>query len=286
MGHNVQSIEHPNLPKRQSQSFKDKVEELRNKLESEGHTIIAKDVTVSGTIKDGEELIPVAGTLDLLTYDNKGNFHIYDMKTHIWNTLTPAKEREWREQLTIYKKLLEQKYGVTVKSLHIIPIKVGYATPDRKNKYSVEKDILKLNGNTYTIKEIKLEETLDYDEIELSINRDNLEALPNSQNTSSTINNAEEKNNTVEIVPSNTEVNREVVPDSNDVLIDMKIEFKPSKPTENKTSNKEDNNPVDDKNWDSLDEETRKILSETMQYTKEIWDNLALQVKKDMLSCI
>lgn len=286
MGHNVQSIEHPNLPKRQSQNFKDKVEELRNKLESKGHTIVAQDVTVSGTIKDGEELIPVAGTLDLLTYDSEGNFHIYDMKTHIWNTLTPEKEREWKEQLTIYKKLLEQKYGVTVKSLHIIPIKVDYATPDRKNIYSVENDILKLNGNTYTITGIKLEGTLDYEEVELSINRDNLGVLPDSQNTDSTINNEEEKNNPIEVVSSNTEVSKEVVPDSNDVLMDMKIEFKPSKPTENKDSNKEDNNPVDDKNWDSLDEETRKILSETMQYTKEIWDNLALQVKKDMLSCI
>ena len=73
--------------------------------------------------------------MDLLAYDNNGNFYIFDMKTHRADAINDEKKAKYARQLSLYKQFLESKYGIKVKSLKIIPIKVDYPTPNNLNKY-------------------------------------------------------------------------------------------------------------------------------------------------------
>ena len=121
-------------------------------------TVIPRDVTVTGTLNvtDSEgkvHTIDVAGTLDLLAYDQEGNFYIYDMKT-VRSSIDQHKEEKYARQLSLYKKFLENTYGINVKSLNIIPIHVEYPEPkgwkNSTNEYTViEGNQLAINGEEY-----------------------------------------------------------------------------------------------------------------------------------------
>ena len=123
-----------------------------------GLTVIPRDVTVTGTLNvtDSEgkvHTIDVAGTLDLLAYDQEGNFYIYDMKT-VRSSIEQHKEEKYARQLSLYKKFLENTYGINVKSLNIIPIHVEYPEPkgwkNSTNEYTViEGNQLAINGEEY-----------------------------------------------------------------------------------------------------------------------------------------
>ena len=110
-------------------------EQLKKFEESQkGITLIPRGVTVNGTIQTRDarqqtHIINVAGTLDVLGYDSEGNWYIYDMKTHRGDKLSETKKNKYSKQLSLYKKFLEDKYGIKIKSLSIIPIKVSYDTP-------------------------------------------------------------------------------------------------------------------------------------------------------------
>ncbi len=106
---------------------------IKENITDEGITLIPRDVTIEGTVNttDGKgttHIIQVAGTLDLLGYDQEGNWYIYDMKTHRGNINNDTKDK-YARQISLYKKLLEDKYGITIKNLSIIPIKVNYPAP-------------------------------------------------------------------------------------------------------------------------------------------------------------
>ena len=78
---------YPNIGKNQIDSFVSQLQGLKNSLDAQGLTVVPRDVVATGSIEvtDSEgkkHTIDVAGTLDLLAYDGKGNFHIFDMKTH------------------------------------------------------------------------------------------------------------------------------------------------------------------------------------------------------------
>lgn len=93
---------------------------------------IPKDVTVFGEIDIEGNKVPVAGTLDLLAYDDKGNFYIFDMKTvrKDTNAQSPSYHQKWKNQLSIYQELFEQMYGKgKVKALKIIPFYTPYPAP-------------------------------------------------------------------------------------------------------------------------------------------------------------
>ena len=107
---------------------------MRDNLTSRGITLISRDIIANGTIDtiDGTgkvHTVNVAGTLDLLGYDANGNWYIYDMKTHR-GIIDSKKEKKWRRQLSLYKQFLENKYGIKVKEMGIIPIKVEYPVPE------------------------------------------------------------------------------------------------------------------------------------------------------------
>lgn len=181
---------YPNIGKNQVDSFVSQLQGLKNSLDAQGLTVIPRDVVATGSIEvtDSEgkkHTIDVAGTLDLLAYDGKGNFYIFDMKTH-HSANVGGKIDKWRRQLTLYKTFLESQYGINVKSLNIIPIKVDYPTPkgvgNSTNEFTVkEGNQLLLNGKEFTGANPNLGMTITLNPIELNVLFDNLTEEEKSQ---------------------------------------------------------------------------------------------------------
>lgn len=124
---------YPNATKEALQKFKEQLMGLRNNFIANGLTIIPRDVTVTGSLdvldSNGNiHTVDVAGTLDLLAYDANGNFYIFDIKTNR-SDIGQHKQEKYSRQLSLYKKFIESKYGVQVKSLNLIPIGVEYPAP-------------------------------------------------------------------------------------------------------------------------------------------------------------
>ena len=134
---------YPNASNRELNMFAHQLNKFLEEQSQAGITLIPRDVTVSGTIKTEDanrqvHIVNVAGTLDLLGHDADGNWYIYDMKTHHGVNIGEEKRAKWARQTSLYKKFLENKYGINIKSLKIIPIKVGYPTPSGVKGGSVE----------------------------------------------------------------------------------------------------------------------------------------------------
>lgn len=150
--------DYPNATSAQWKHFVQELQSLKNSFDAMGLTVIPRDVTVTGTLNvtDSEgkvHTIDVAGTLDLLAYDQEGNFYIYDMKT-VRSSIDQHKEEKYARQLSLYKKFLENTYGISVKSLNIIPIQVEYPEPkgwkNSTNEYTVDEgNQLAINGEEY-----------------------------------------------------------------------------------------------------------------------------------------
>ena len=181
---------YPNIGKNQIDLFVSQLQGLKNSLDAQGLTVVPRDVVATGSIEvtDSEgkkHTIDVAGTLDLLAYDGKGNFYIFDMKTH-HSTNVGDKIDKWRRQLTLYKTFLESQYGIKIKSLNIIPIKVEYPTPkgvgNSTNEFTVkEGNQLLLNGKEFTGANPNLGMTIALNPIELNVLFDSLTEEEKSQ---------------------------------------------------------------------------------------------------------
>lgn len=172
---------YPNASNEQLQAFAKQLEKLREDFNRRGLTIIPRDVTVTGTVevktKSGDKkVIDVAGTLDLLAYDKNGNFYIFDMKT---NRSVPKGESgrkkgaKWSKQLSLYKQLLQEKYGAVVKELSVIPIQVDYPAPkgwgNATTEYTKKGNQLYADGKEYRMAEPVLHDIIPLPETSLSI---------------------------------------------------------------------------------------------------------------------
>lgn len=91
------------------------------------------------------EGVHVAGELDLITIDDKGNFRIYDFKTSykgfgrdefdsVKSNYAFSKREEYTNQLNVYADILEKEYGITINELYIIPMKTDYANNEEISK--------------------------------------------------------------------------------------------------------------------------------------------------------
>lgn len=186
----IKKKQYPNITEQQQAAFTEQLQRLKNSLDAQGLTVVPRDVVATGSIEvtDSEgkkHTIDVAGTLDLLAYDGKGNFYIFDMKTH-HSANVGGKIDKWRRQLTLYKTFLESQYGINVKSLNIIPIKVEYPTPkgvgNSTNEFTVkEGNQLLLNGKEFTGANPNLGMTIALNPIELNVLFDNLTEEEKSQ---------------------------------------------------------------------------------------------------------
>lgn len=187
---NTLESKYPNATRESLEKFVQQLTGLKNSLDAQGLTVVPRDVVATGSIEvtDSEgkkHTIDVAGTLDLLAYDGKGNFYIFDMKTH-HSANVDGKIDKWRRQLTLYKTFLESQYGINVKSLNIIPIKVDYPTPkgvgNSTNEFTVkEGNQLLLNGKEFTGANPNLGMTIALNPIELNVLFDSLTEEEKSQ---------------------------------------------------------------------------------------------------------
>lgn len=172
---------YPNASNEQLQEFAKQLDGLKESFRRRGLTIVPRDVTVTGTVevrtKSGDRrVLDVAGTLDLLAYDKDGNFYIFDMKT---NRSVPRGESgrkkgaKWSKQLTLYKQLLQEKYGAVVKGLEIIPIQVDYPAPkgwgNATTEYSKRGGQLYADGKEYRMAEPVLHDNIPLPETALHI---------------------------------------------------------------------------------------------------------------------
>lgn len=159
------------------------LQEFKEEQAAKGITLLSRDVVADGTITVLDDTgrphkINVVGTLDLLGYDNKGQWYVYDIKT-FRSEIDEEKKGKYEQQITLYRDLLEQKYGIRVRDMAIVPVKVSYPTPkgakDRhgegKASYIVSKDKpadylgkksnqLKLDGKEYRGANPTREETI------------------------------------------------------------------------------------------------------------------------------
>lgn len=118
---------------------------LGNSADNQGSAVAAGVINV--TMPDGStKQIRVAGSLDVLAIDNKGNLHIYDFKTYHSKSklnIAEASSKGYDRQLSMYAKLLEEEYGLKVASINIIPVHANYPAPTTTNRKG------KKDGATY-----------------------------------------------------------------------------------------------------------------------------------------
>lgn len=274
-------FDYPNATQGQWKSFAKQLLGLKNSLDSKGLTVIPRDVTVTGTIevKDNKGQvynIPVAGTLDLLAYDDKGNFHIFDMKTNR-SGISDEKRKKYAKQVSMYSKFLEDKYGIKVASLNIIPINVTYPTPlgfrDGKVKYEVESgNQLLANGEEYKEAKPMLEETGSVPFTNVNIQYDKL--------TES------EKQIITDMLPAEVTVEKVEVPEP-ESTINKNLGLKIGK-VKNRFAKPVKKGPLvtpSSNNWESISDEVRQAAV-IMGYTKESWNEMSEEEKKHQKECL
>lgn len=130
--------------------FLKELESLKKELDSRGENVLASGIVLYN------ETLKIAGTVDLLTYDKNGNFHIYDMKTmrgdqtterhksgvnknkikysNPYNEGEDSNKDKHTKQLSLYRILLNNTHGILADKLTIIPIEVQYNAGDNITK--------------------------------------------------------------------------------------------------------------------------------------------------------
>lgn len=158
--------EYPNLSDKDLSFLKHDLKRLRNffdkKFGKDKYTVVTEEFPIAskytytdqdGKLKEGV----MAGTMDMLIYDNEGNFYIYDMKTSR-SGLNENKVAGYAKQLTLYKAILEANYPELrgkIKELKLIQFRVGYPQPSTDSIYSATEGQLYLNN-------VPIQETEDY----------------------------------------------------------------------------------------------------------------------------
>lgn len=138
---------YPNVTLEFANKYLSQWSKLKASFEKDGIHILPRDVVAEGTItitdSEGKKhQLDVAGTVDLLGYNNDGEWFLYDMKT-IRTDSKPAEQKiaentdKWRRQLTLYAKFLKDKYGIDIKEMKIIPTEVHYPKPTIGTTYDV-----------------------------------------------------------------------------------------------------------------------------------------------------
>ena len=106
-------------------------------MQERGEKVLANDIVLY------DDKLGIAGTVDLLTYDSEGVFRIYDMKTMRGNNFTQSyyndpktkyetekygksKAQKHKEQLSLYRILLNNTHGIKAATIGIIPIELMY----------------------------------------------------------------------------------------------------------------------------------------------------------------
>lgn len=274
-------FDYPNASQSQWMKFANQLMGLKNYIDAQGLTIIPRDVTVTGTVKVTDTQgqthdIPVAGTLDLLAYDTQGNFHIFDMKTNR-SGISDEKRKKYAKQVSMYQKFIEDKYGIKVASLNIIPINVSYPTPlgfgNGKTVYEIsEGNQLLANGEEYMDSKPTLEEVGAVPFTDVNIQYDKL--------TDS------EKQMITDMLPAEVEVKKVEIPDA-ETTVNKNLGLKMGK-VKNRFAKPAKKGPIvtpSANNWESISDEVRQAAI-TMGYTKESWNSMTEDEKQHQKECL
>lgn len=274
-------FDYPNAYQGQWMKFANQLMGLKNYIDAQGLTIIPRDVTVTGTVKVTDTQgqthdIPVAGTLDLLAYDTQGNFHIFDMKTNR-SGISDEKRKKYAKQVSMYQKFIEDKYGIKVASLNIIPINVSYPTPlgfgNGKTAYEIsEGNQLLANGEEYMDSKPTLEEVGAVPFTDVNIQYDKL--------TDS------EKQMITDMLPAEVEVKKVEIPDA-ETTVNKNLGLKMGK-VKNRFAKPAKKGPIitpSANNWESISDEVRQAAI-TMGYTKESWNSMTEDEKQHQKECL
>lgn len=274
-------FDYPNASQSQWRKFANQLMGLKNYIDAQGLTIIPRDVTVTGTVKVTDTQgqthdIPVAGTLDLLAYDSQGNFHIFDMKTNR-SGISDEKRKKYAKQVSMYQKFIEDKYGIKVASLNIIPINVSYPTPlgfgNGKTVYEIsEGNQLLANGEEYMDSKPTLEEVGAVPFTDVNIQYDKL--------TDS------EKQMITDMLPAEVEVKKVEIPDA-ETTVNKNLGLKMGK-VKNRFAKPAKKGPIvtpSANNWESISDEVRQAAI-TMGYTKESWNSMTEDEKQHQKECL
>lgn len=149
---------YPNLSKEDLAFLKNDLRKLKayfdERFREGNYRVVTTEFPIAAkytyTDNDGNTKVGImAGTMDMLIYDNEGNFYIYDMKTSR-SGLNENKVAGYAQQLTFYKAILEAKYPELkgkIKELKLIQFRVGYPAPGENFVYSSDSNNqLYLNG--------------------------------------------------------------------------------------------------------------------------------------------
>ena len=119
-------------------------ERLNSFSKANGGTRFMSEVRVydPNRIYDGKK--GLAGTIDFVAITADGRVNILDWKfmdlrTERYEDVPWYKIRDWQEQMSQYKSILQKSYGVRAEDFdqtRMVPIKVYYTDGDKKKKYS------------------------------------------------------------------------------------------------------------------------------------------------------
>ena len=290
---NKRASEYPNIKNEKIDSFVEQLNKFK-RTELAGYEIISEinypdgsidGVRVNGNIivtSDGQEhKVPITGTLDLLAYNPAtGKFRIYDIKTIRDPKNIDDNTESWKKQLYLYKKMLEDKYGITIESVHILPVQVNYS-----DMLEVQDGKLTLNGQEYEGVEPKLLSTVN-----LNLNNFTLRIRPEYLS-------AEDKELLKGEIPNGQpeEVKTEDKPkppvkgnsglaapslQNSSALDDLGL-------TSNDVQNGQDNIEATEYPYSGLSDEYKEKLQELFaEPLEDIWDQLPEDQKKDNIECV
>lgn len=95
--------------------------EMRSTLEKNGHRFFANNIVLYHKFADGTR---IAGELDILAVDSKGNFYIYDIKTSarsFYYNGNPSPKPFYNQQLSGYVNLFESHYKTPISKMALMP---------------------------------------------------------------------------------------------------------------------------------------------------------------------
>lgn len=134
----------PNATPEQRQRFIENLDALKEYLDNRfgigKYKVITDEFPIGGVIHTAKGDITVAGTMDMLVFDETGNLYIFDFKTKrdsgTGSDLSDYTKEGYDQQVNIYRQLIEANYPEFKGKVHIgglIKFAVEYPRPTKDN---------------------------------------------------------------------------------------------------------------------------------------------------------
>lgn len=132
---------YPNATNDELKHIASEVEKLKKRIGDRKLTIAGTEVKVSGEVEVFDEsskvkkTLRIAGSIDLLLYDEDGKFIIFDFKTKR-GTISQKDLVKWALQTSLYNQILQEKHGLVTHDPEIVPFLLK-DTKTRDHKYPI-----------------------------------------------------------------------------------------------------------------------------------------------------